>query len=127
MNSPEPSIENAARVPSTPEGRSPHPSRTEHHHATDATDRPSRRAHATSDVKDVVVICTERKLTPKQVVEELQEGSVLLCYEGPGKFCHRHVVAEWLERGTDVKVTELTFDQPKSEEPLDSVDEFFQF
>lgn len=24
------------------------------------------------------------------------ENTVLLCYEGPGKFCHRHIVAEWL-------------------------------
>lgn len=24
---------------------------------------------------------------------------VLLCYEAPGKFCHRHLVADWLTRG----------------------------
>lgn len=72
-------------------------------------------------------LLAERKLTPKKVVEEIKEGSVLLCYEGPGKFCHRHIVAEWLEAGADAKVTELQLDQPKTEEPHDAVDEFFQF
>lgn len=24
------------------------------------------------------------------------EGKILLCHEGSGKFCHRHLVAEWL-------------------------------
>ena len=40
-------------------------------------------------------------LDPKIVVEELMEkaGSeniALVCYEKPGDFCHRHLVAEWL-------------------------------
>ena len=29
-------------------------------------------------------------------IETLPDGSILLCYEGPGKFCHRHVLAECL-------------------------------
>lgn len=29
---------------------------------------------------------------------------VLVCYEGPSKFCHRHLIAEWLNKhGYDVK------------------------
>ena len=29
---------------------------------------------------------------------------VLVCYEGPSKFCHRHLVAEWLNKyGYDVE------------------------
>ena len=64
----------------------------------------------------------ERKLTPESVVEELEEGSVLLCYEGPGKFCHRHIVAEWLEAGADVEVTEL-----EPEKPNDPVDDLLEF
>jgi len=27
---------------------------------------------------------------------------VLLCYEASGKFCHRHLVAEWLSKVTEV-------------------------
>ena len=40
----------------------------------------------------------------KEVVEYLYSLSkgkdiVLLCYESPEKFCHRHLVAEWLRKG----------------------------
>lgn len=34
-------------------------------------------------------------LNPHKVASEL-DGKVLLCYEGPLAFCHRHLVAEWL-------------------------------
>lgn len=36
------------------------------------------------------------KLDPKKVVEELGENAILLCYETPNLFCHRHIVARWL-------------------------------
>ena len=41
------------------------------------------------------------KLNPAVVVKELQEKSptddfALVCYEKPGNFCHRHLVANWL-------------------------------
>ena len=48
------------------------------------------------------------KLTPEGVRKDLAELAgrddrtvVLLCYEKPGDFCHRHLVAQWL--GDDVK------------------------
>lgn len=37
-----------------------------------------------------------RKLTPRIVADELGEDAVLLCFEIPGEFCHRHIVAKWL-------------------------------
>jgi uncharacterized protein YeaO (DUF488 family) len=48
-----------------------------------------------------------RGKTPQQVADSLPEGSVLLCYEKSGKFCHRHLAARWLESGADVAVEEL--------------------
>lgn len=41
------------------------------------------------------------KLKPQDVYNDLMEISdrknvVLLCYETPEKFCHRHLVSEWL-------------------------------
>lgn len=41
-------------------------------------------------------------LDPQQVVRELEnlangQDIVLLCYERPDAFCHRHLVAEWLK------------------------------
>ena len=53
------------------------------------------------------------KLNPKQVYDELGENAVLLCYESwdsikSGKtFCHRRIVAKWLEKTIGVKVEEL--------------------
>ena len=35
---------------------------------------------------------------------------VLLCYESPEKFCHRHLVAEWLTN-SGIKVKEFDFDE----------------
>ena len=49
------------------------------------------------------IIYTERykkeilsRLDPHKVYKDL-EGSVLLCYEKRGDFCHRNIVAEWLQ------------------------------
>ena len=45
--------------------------------------------------------CVLGRLNPGEVVRELHALTdkphiALLCYEKPGKFCHRHLVAEWL-------------------------------
>lgn len=43
------------------------------------------------------------KLNAKQIVNEIGEDAVLVCYEGKDKFCHRHLVSDWLRReGFDV-------------------------
>ena len=31
---------------------------------------------------------------------------VLLCYEKPGRFCHRHILAEWIKEKTGEEVEE---------------------
>ncbi|MCX6668824.1 MAG: hypothetical protein NTV25_03335 [Methanothrix sp.] len=36
------------------------------------------------------------ELDPVEVVKELGPNPILLCWEGPSKFCHRHLVADWL-------------------------------
>lgn len=53
------------------------------------------------------------KLDPKVVYEELGENAVLLCYENYDdcisnkRYCHRHIVAEWLENSLGIDVKEL--------------------
>ena len=47
------------------------------------------------------------KLDPQQVYEEL-DGKTLLCWEKSGEFCHRRLVAEWLEKNLGVQVPEYT-------------------
>lgn len=33
-------------------------------------------------------------------------NTILLCYETPDKFCHRHLVADWLNKATNVQIVE---------------------
>jgi len=37
-------------------------------------------------------------LDPNEVYSELGDNAILLCYEKPNDFCHRHLVASWLMR-----------------------------
>lgn len=46
------------------------------------------------------------KLDPKQVYNEL-DNSILLCYEEPDEFCHRHIVSAWFELLLGIIVPEL--------------------
>lgn len=43
----------------------------------------------------------------------------LLCYEKPGDFCHRHILAEWLKEKEGIDVVEYDF---ASNEPIKEVD-----
>jgi len=47
------------------------------------------------------------RLDPRQVYEDLGADAILLCWEQPGAFCHRRLVAEWLEKNLGVVVPEL--------------------
>ena len=49
---------------------------------------------------------TLSKLDPQKVYNDL-DGKILLCHEPPGAFCHRRLVATWLENSLNVKVAEL--------------------
>ncbi|MDR1254623.1 MAG: DUF488 domain-containing protein [Puniceicoccales bacterium] len=56
------------------------------------------------------------KLSPIEVYNDLVEMTnkankkdlALLCYEKPGDPCHRRIVAEWLEEGSNISVLEFT-------------------
>ena len=47
-------------------------------------------------------------LDPKKVFDDLGDNAILLCYEKPGIFCHRHIVADWLNMLLGLEITELT-------------------
>ena len=54
------------------------------------------------------------ELDPKKVIEELRneiksDKIVLLCYEKPFDFCHRHIISHWLSNETDLTVNELDY------------------
>lgn len=46
------------------------------------------------------------KLDPVKVAQELGSDAVLLCWEAPGEFCHRRLVAAWLEEALGIEVPE---------------------
>ena len=45
-------------------------------------------------------------LNPQRVYDDLAD-KVLLCWEAPGKFCHRRLVAEWLQKSLNVSIPEF--------------------
>ena len=48
------------------------------------------------------------KLDPEKVYSDLKNNT-LLCWEKPGMFCHRRVVAAWLEVSLDINVPEYNY------------------
>lgn len=51
-----------------------------------------------------------KSLNPQEVYQSLGENAVLLCFEKPTEFCHRHLVASWLEMSLGVQIDELGFE-----------------
>lgn len=48
-------------------------------------------------------------LNPYEVISELQKlgnNIILICFETPEKFCHRHIVAKWLKEKTKTDIVE---------------------
>lgn len=64
------------------------------------------------------------KLSPRQVYEELGDNAVLLCYEkwtdieNGNTFCHRRIVAKWLENNLGIRVEELEYENKNNCEQL---------
>lgn len=49
----------------------------------------------------------KRKFTPEYVVNILPDQAILLCYERPFDYCHRHVLSEWLSSSNLCTIKEL--------------------
>ena len=51
-------------------------------------------------------------------IESLSEGKdvALCCYEKPGDFCHRHILAKWLTEKTGIEITEFGVVEKKEPE-----------
>lgn len=54
-------------------------------------------------------------LNPTTVATILGDGAVMLCYESPTDFCHRHIVAVWMTEA-GIEVEELLDDPPRNVE-----------
>lgn len=60
----------------------------------------------------------DRGVTPEQILNDLPENAILLCYEKSGDFCHRRIVAKWIEQEMGIAIKELDYFD---------VDDFFEF
>ena len=63
-----------------------------------------------------------KRIDPYWVLEVLERMAggrdvAMCCYEKPGDFCHRHIVAQWLMENTGVEVTEFGDEPKKPEKP----------
>ena len=54
---------------------------------------------------------TLSKLSAQRVFDDLGNSAILLCHEKPGEFCHRRIVAKWLESELSIEVPELQRNQ----------------
>lgn len=55
-------------------------------------------------------------LDPYDVIDILGEDAILLCWEGQEKFCHRRLVAKWLETELSITVPEVAA-KPRKAKP----------
>jgi uncharacterized protein (DUF488 family) len=53
--------------------------------------------------------CVLEKLDAREILDEIGDDAVLLCWEKAGEFCHRKLVAEWLSRELGIEVKEREF------------------
>jgi uncharacterized protein (DUF488 family) len=44
-----------------------------------------------------------------QIIATCGKNATLMCYEKPGQFCHRRIVASWIELSMGIYVPELIF------------------
>ena len=63
------------------------------------------------------------KLNPGKIVRDLHvmtggKDCALLCYEKPGDFCHRHLLADWMLKETGLVIQEFGLDERKKEVPV---------
>jgi len=57
------------------------------------------------------------QVDPQEILEKHQDA-VLLCWEKPGDFCHRQLVADWIEKATGQKVPEITIEEITKQQRL---------
>ena len=57
-------------------------------------------------------------ITVKQELQTIGKDVILLCFETPEKFCHRHLVAKWLNEKTGLAVQEYILQSQQTQMQL---------
>jgi hypothetical protein len=64
------------------------------------------------------------KLNPQKVLEAMGgDDFLMLCWEPPGQFCHRRIVATWFKKELGIEVPELNPKLRKHQEWLQKIKE----
>ena len=59
------------------------------------------------EYEDLYVNLLEERIDdPKKLLDEIPDGSFLLCYEKPTDSCHRHIMREWFMWKTGFEIEE---------------------
>ena len=61
----------------------------------------------TASYKKFVLSVLDPETIYQTLIHDYGEDVTLLCYENPGEFCHRRLVADWFYRTIDVFVDEM--------------------
>jgi len=48
----------------------------------------------------------QRGVTHQEILDKYLDGTIFTCWEGPSKFCHRHLLSQWLRSG-QINIHEL--------------------
>ena len=76
-------------------------------------------------VEVYIALLKKRQFTPQRIVDALPHNSRLLCYESPGEFCHRRVLAHWIEDEIGLVIPEyISEEQLKIDAMVDELLEF---
>ncbi len=57
-------------------------------------------------VRDYIDLMHERKINPHKLVKSWEPNTILLCYETPTDFCHRRILADWIQEHTGFVIPE---------------------
>lgn len=75
--------------------------------------------------KEYLLQLKQRKIDP-ELITQLPDGTMLLCYESPTDFCHRHILTMWIENKTGVIIPEWKNEkEEKANEQDQLVDDLF--
>ena len=75
-----------------------------------------------------IELLKSRKLTAKGIVESIPDGAILLCYEAQNEFCHRRVLADWIEKETGFVIPEWQNEKEKKKQGQENlVDSLLDF
>ncbi len=76
-------------------------------------------------IRDYIDMLNNQNIDPFELIQNWDNDTMLLCYESPNEFCHRHVLADWIKDRTGVEIQEWMTDSEREEakqnEVVDSI------